>query len=509
MVESASLAAMALAHILGVSIPRSGHHFLVSLLRATFGAAFRYCEFYTADDCCRTVPCTRAGDAGVFYQKNHDFDLTVPADRQDVIYVVQHRDPVMSLLSDREYLATMEGESAAADHDEYVVWLGRKASYYERFFDKWLRPARPRDLRISYDELSADPVQVLERLCAVCGHTIPADELVAAVARVAPERAAHPPLSGRPQAFVPRALETSRFFDPTLLAAIESLLLERIPELAAQRRLERISYLEHPVACVYFAEDARRRGDHAAALAHVDRALVSAPRNAHLHAERCDLLCTLERTDEALVAAGEALALRPTAPEMLRRMSDVHARAARRHLTSARQLAERLVEQIPDDPGTRVHLAFLLLQLGERGEAQIHANRALQLGSRDADVWRFASEVFASCQNWAAAIEAVRGAIALLPAFPEYHHHLANLLTLAGRHDEAVAEHHRAIALAPDRPGWRWKLADDLRLARRETDALAVVRDALTIFPDHPSLRELSALLTLAPGRAPRTARRP
>jgi len=490
---------MPLAHILGVSIPRSGHHFLVRLLHETFGAEFRYCEFYTADDCCRTVPCASTGDAAVFFQKNHDFDLTLPPDLPGVVYVVQHRDPVMSLLSDREYLATMEGEVRAADHDEYVVWLGQKASYYERFFDKWLRPRRPDDVRISYDELSADPVRVLERLCTSCGRSVPAATLATAAARAAPERAAYPPPSGGPQAFVARAIERSRFFDPILLPVVESLLLDRIPELAAQRRLERVAYQDHPVACVYFAEDARRRGDHAAALGYIDRALASMPRNAHLHAQRCDLLCTLERLDEALLAAGEALALRPADPEMMRRLSDVHVRAARRHLISARQLAERLVEQSPDDGGSLVHLAFLLRELGESGEAEIHANRALQVGSRDADVWRGASAVFASCQNWPAAIEAVRGAIRLLPFFPEYHHHLANLLTLAGRPEDAVEEHRRAVALAPDRPGWRWKLADDLRLAGRDVEARAVVRDALTVFPDYPPLQELAALLTRSP----------
>lgn len=491
---------MSRAHIVGVSIPRSGHHFLVRLLHETFGADFRYCEFYTADACCRSVPCTSAGDAAVFFQKNHDFDLTLPSDLPGVIYAVQHRDPVMSLLSDREYLATMDGEARATDHDAYVVWLGRKASYYERFFDKWLRPPRPGDVRISYDELSADPAGVLERLCAACGRTVSAKALAAAAARAAPERAAYPLPAGGLQTFVPRDMVRSRFFDPALLSAIESLLLDRIPELAAQRRLERVAYEEQPVACVYFAEDARRRGDHAAALAHIDRALVSAPRNAHLHAERCDLLCTLERLDEALDAAREALALRPADAAMIRRLSDVHALASRHHLISAQQLAARLVEQSPEDPGSRVHLAFLLLQLGRNAEAELHANRALQLGARDPDVWRGASEVFASRQNWPAAIEAVRGAIKLLPAFPEYHHHLANLLTLAGRPADAIEEHRCAVALAPDRPGWRWRLADDLRLAGRDAEALAVVRDALTVFPDFPPLQELAALLTRSPG---------
>jgi tetratricopeptide (TPR) repeat protein len=490
------------AHVVGVSIPRSGHHFLVSLLRETFGAAFRYCEFYTPRDCCRSLPCTRGGDEEVFFQKNHDLELAVPTDLRDVVYAVQYRDPVMALLSDREYLATMEGEERAGDRDEYVVWLGRKAFHFDRFFDKWLRPARPHDVRIDYDDLVADPAGVLQRLCTACGCDVPRATLAAAVERAAPTRAFFPPRANAPQKtpFVRRAVDTSRFYDAALLPAVESLLLDRIGELAAKRRLERADYRGHPVACVFFAEDARRRGDLAAALEQIDRAIASEPRNAHLVAERCDALCALGRVDDAVAAAARAVELAPANVELLRRLSDVHVRAARSHLADARRLAELLVELRPDDPGSRVHLAYLLLQLGETGGAQLHANRALQLGSRDPDAWRVASEIFASCQNWPAAIEAVRGAIAIKPAFPEYHHHLANLLTLAGRNDEAEAEHRRAIALAPDRPGWRWKLAEDLRLAHREADALVVVREALTAFPDHPSLRALSERLAQALG---------
>jgi tetratricopeptide (TPR) repeat protein len=285
-----------------------------------------------------------------------------------------------------------------------------------------------------------------------------------------------------------------------LTVSVESLLLDQIGALAAKRRLDRVDYRNHVVTRVYFAEHARRRGDLGAALGEIDRALEIEPRNAYLVAERCDLLCALERLDDALSAARHAVECAPAKGTMLRLLSDVHARIARQQLSKARELAEELLDMSPDDPGSRIHLAWLLLQLGQGGAAQIHANRAIQLGSRDPDVWRFASEVFASCQNWPAAIEAARGAITLLPVHAEYHHHLANMLTLSGRPHEAEPVHRRAITLAPDRPGWRWKLAEDLRLARREADAIGVVREALAVFPDHPSLIALNELLTRAGG---------
>jgi tetratricopeptide (TPR) repeat protein len=486
------------AHLVGVSIPRSGHNFLVSLLREIVGTGFRYCEFYTPDDCCRAVPCTRTSGAKVFFQKSHDFDLDVPTDLEGVVYVVQIRDPAMALLSDREYLGTMTSEDLAADRDEYLVWLGRKAWYFEHFFDKWVRrlPESHRVL-IEYDGLVENPRDELQRLLAACGRELPEAEIDGAIARTA-TRAAAPPAARGSTPFVRRSLAASRFLDEELLPVTESLLLDRVPELAGKRRLARVEWDEHPVACVYRAEGARRRGELPEALAEIERGLASAPGNRHLLAERADLLAALERIDEAVTVAEDVLDRAPEDPASLRRLSDLHVEVSRRHLRTARKLAERLVEARPDDAGDRVHLATLLQQLDEAGHAQVQANIALQLGARDADVWRYASEVFVACRNLPAAIEAVRGAIVREPGRPEYQHHLANLLALSGHDEEAEAAHRRAIEMAPDRPNWRWKRAEDLRLAGREAEALGVVRDALNLFPDHPLLRRQLDSLTRA-----------
>jgi hypothetical protein len=159
------------------------------LLQEVFRSGFRYCEFYTPDGCCRSVPCTRVGDAEIFYQKNHDFDFSVRTDLKDVVYVIQYRDPVMALLSDREYLATMQGEERAADRDEYVIWLGRKAYYFAHFFEKWLRRRLPNQVPIDYDDLVSDPARVLEGLFAMCRREVSPAALRAAIERAAPKKA--------------------------------------------------------------------------------------------------------------------------------------------------------------------------------------------------------------------------------------------------------------------------------------------------------------------------------
>ena len=208
-------------HLIGVSIPRSGHHFLVDLLRTLLPDDFRYCEFYAQSDCCRAVPCTRPSAASIFYQKHHDLDLALPTALAGVRWVVQVRDPVMSTLSDREHIVRLETEARAADRDEYVVWLGKKAYYYERFFEKWVLPGAADRVVIDYDDLVAQPAHALRRLTTFCDVAVDDERIMDAVAEIAGKRA--DPLGGVEEAFTRRTLPASRFLDPSLLPAFESL----------------------------------------------------------------------------------------------------------------------------------------------------------------------------------------------------------------------------------------------------------------------------------------------
>lgn len=95
--------------LLGVSIPRSGHHFLATLLEQALGADIRYCEDHSKDDCCKDVPCSRARQHRVIYQKNHDMELTLDANLPGVSYLVQFREPIPAVVSDRELFAAVYG----------------------------------------------------------------------------------------------------------------------------------------------------------------------------------------------------------------------------------------------------------------------------------------------------------------------------------------------------------------------------------------------------------------
>lgn len=472
--------------LMGVSIPRSGHHFLVDLLRALLRDDFRHCEFYAADDCCRRVPCTRHFDARIFYQKHHDLDLQLPTDLAGVRYVVQVRDPVMSTLSDREHIALREGEARATDRDEYLVWLGQKACYYERFFEKWVLPGDGERMVVEYDDLVAQTAHVLRRITTACGVDVDDDRIMDAVAAVAGVRALDRP--GPVEPFTRRTLPTSRFLDPALLPAFESLLLDRIAGLRSKRRLDAVDYADHPLTAIYRAERARAAGDLAEALHQLDRAVRVEPRNRHLLRLRATILAAMDRIADAIASATAASELAPDDGLCLRLLSDLRFARSTDDARRARALAERLVTLHPGDAGHRIHLATILLRLGDHAAARDHARRAVDAQPRDPYVWRYGSEILATCQDRAGAIDAVRGAIALAPEVGEFHHHLANLLASEGRIDAAAASHARAIALEPDQRGWHWKYGEDLRRAGDVEAAREVVQAALARFPGDPQL---------------------
>jgi len=479
---------MAATHLIGVSIPRAGHHFLAELLRHVLGTGFAYCEFYGPDDCCRSVPCRKVPDVRLFLQKNHDLDLSLPAHLEGVTYVVQYRDPVMSALSDREHIAFLESEARAGDREEFPVWLGRKAAYYERFFEKWIRQPERNRIVVDYDDLVDDTAKVLERVLSGCGVAVGREAIRAACVAASGVTAAYP-AGSKSEFFRRRTLEESRFQDPSVLPVFESLVLDRLPELRSKRRLEIVDWDDHPVAHVYRAEMARASGEPERALSFVGEALKAAPANRHLLAMKSDLLSTLSRTGEAIEAAVLALEQKRDDPEALRRLSDLYYVESRETLAKAREVAEHLVRLFPQDMGHRLHLATILLRLQEIGAAQEHAIKVIQIGSRDSYVWRMASDIFMAGKSWPSALAAVDGAITLRPREAEYHHHRANILAILGRIDEAELAHRRAIELDANQPDWWWKLSEDLRIANRAQAASRVVQEALSQFPEHSSLK--------------------
>src|SRR5690242_4261834 len=154
--------------LIGASIPRSGHHFLQTLLSHYFGEEMFYCEFYSRADCCRNVPCTRHGAHLFTYQKSHDRKGEVRKDVEDALYVIQYREPVGEAVSDRELdMIDHVGRRSLnyrLSYDHYVWWLAVKAAYYRDFHDKWFEPRLDNAVYLDYAWLSSDPAGAIEAI---------------------------------------------------------------------------------------------------------------------------------------------------------------------------------------------------------------------------------------------------------------------------------------------------------------------------------------------------------
>lgn len=216
--------------LIGASIPRSGHHFLADMMTGYFGRELFYCEYYTLPSCCKTVPCTRRGRHKFIYQKSHDRDFKLPGDVADALYLIQYRHPVPEALSDRELeLQDRLGRpnfNFRRTHAGYVTWLTTKALYYRKFHNKWIAKKLPNAIYLDYPDLAADPKALMKEIVGRAGGVVDEARISDIVDKVrGPRAAAH----GSTEAFKPRVISESPYFDAKLLGALEAWVLERCP----------------------------------------------------------------------------------------------------------------------------------------------------------------------------------------------------------------------------------------------------------------------------------------
>jgi hypothetical protein len=246
--------------ILGKSIPRSGHHFLVRIFKGVFGARLKYCEPYR-HECCGALPCAKAGAAELALQKSHDFHLDDDAERGDP-YLVQYRDPVLSTLS----LAENKREQDARfceEREALEAFLAQKAAYYVGFAEKWLRAERANYVLLDYDELLGDTEAAVARTLARLGAPAARAQIAAALVD----------LQARHAAYRPRSLQASRFYDEALFSVFESIILERLPFLEAKRKVPKAAAASSSAMYHAFTGHLRtRQADYEAAASAFSRA---------------------------------------------------------------------------------------------------------------------------------------------------------------------------------------------------------------------------------------------
>lgn len=145
--------------ILGASLPRSGHHYLETILEAVFGPFLGYCPGH-GPNCCNAIPCTAPGKGRWHLRKSHDERLQLPRDVPNAVYLVQHRAPWPRILSYADFI-TARTKRAWPSAVDAAKWLALEAKHVIGFYQKWMHEPREDTLLIDYDRLTADPVGVV------------------------------------------------------------------------------------------------------------------------------------------------------------------------------------------------------------------------------------------------------------------------------------------------------------------------------------------------------------
>lgn len=170
-----------------VSIPRSGHHYLASLLvNAFFWGEFVHCEMYDFEACCKSIPCTkqkcRAQKAfgtdenlQLFMQKNHDMENEVSCNTS-LKYVAQIRNPAQATIAWLRWnKTTLPIEAIGGQAISFLI-------YYLKFFHKWVAGRTTDKIHIiKFEDLIADPRATVENICNWTGSKVDAGQLELAV----------------------------------------------------------------------------------------------------------------------------------------------------------------------------------------------------------------------------------------------------------------------------------------------------------------------------------------
>lgn len=218
-----------MVHLIGVSLPRSGHHFFENLLRNYLGEKrFGYCSEAGHDRCCGQVICPRAGDVEIFLRKSHDYGLDIPTDLPKVFYLVQHREPAARVQSALELIGRNDPNFDLNDRDSLEFWFAREAQYVINFYRKWIEKPPSNAIVVDYDGLVSTPSEIAEKLFDKLGRRFSRDEFETAIAPLRQYKAEARGVSASTETMRPRdARESALPLD--MVADFDSLVRRHCP----------------------------------------------------------------------------------------------------------------------------------------------------------------------------------------------------------------------------------------------------------------------------------------
>jgi tetratricopeptide (TPR) repeat protein len=226
-----------------------------------------------------------------------------------------------------------------------------------------------------------------------------------------------------------------------------------------------------------------QRGDPAAAVEQIDRALKRNPNDVAALNNRGNALLAMRRFDEALASYDRALALRPAYPDALcNRGAALH---ALKRYDEALAACDRTIALQPDYAEAHSNRGNTLRELRRYNDAVGACDRALALAPGFADAHCNRGGALHALQRFDEALASFDRALALRPAYADALCSRGAVLHALKRYDEALAACDRTIALQPDYAKAHSNRGNTLRELRRYDEAVEACDRALALVPDY------------------------
>jgi tetratricopeptide (TPR) repeat protein len=225
-----------------------------------------------------------------------------------------------------------------------------------------------------------------------------------------------------------------------------------------------------------------QRGDPAAAVEQIDRALKKNPDDVAAHNNRGNALLALRRFDEAVASYDRALRLRPAyADALCNRGAALH---ALKRFDEALAACDRSIALQPDYAEAHCNRGNTLRELRRHDEAVEACDRALALAPDFAEAHCNRGSALHALRRFDESLASFDRALALRPDYAEALCNRGAALHALKRFDEALVACDRSVALQPDYAPAHSNRGNTLRELRRHDEAVEACDRALALAPD-------------------------
>lgn len=307
----------------------------------------------------------------------------------------------------------------------------------------------------------------------------------------------------------------------TLLLARIELVSDRLDRAESLYRSVLAADAENPGALFGVGKTAVTRKDYAAAVEHLEHALLRAPQATEIHYPLGLAYRGLGDAERALEHLEQRGNVPPPQHDPLLGTLVALAGGLRVHQLRGTALAQeghyaealteflRAVESDPDEPLVRTNLALTWIRLGDFSAARRELNAALALAPDDAFAHYNLGTLEAQLGRDERAVEHLTAALRADPNQRQAHMNLANALHRLGRSAEALPHYRHAVESDPGNAAARLGEARALVAVGRHAEARRRLEEATVARPkDRTLLYALVRVLAAAPDAAVRDGRR-